>query len=173
MLRFYAGQGLLYDAEEYLQRAYKEYLAGEKPEEFSAYYIEQQISPTASNERLMYVLTSLYLPIDHNTGQERQIGAAFDRETGEVIDNWELFSCPPEEATEKLLDIAGVTDPVLRKEMTEALRPEYMVFFQSSLQIGFPQGSLPSQETAYLISPDYDGKLAEILHEWAIPTQSE
>ncbi len=73
---------------------------------------------------------------------------AFDRETGEHIDGWELYSCPAEETKRTLLDFTHTTEPTLRAEMESALRPEYVRLYADGLEICFPQGTLPSQDTA-------------------------
>lgn len=169
VLKFYENQGLLYDLDAELQKAYEEYLAQEDKSKFNLRHISQDKVPTASNERVMCFLTAVFLPIDSKTSHEYRIGAVFDRETGEVIDNWDLFSRPPEEAKQKILDIAGVTDPVLRKEMEAAFQPESIILFQDNMQVCFQQGTLPSQEHTYMLGLDYDEKLAEILNEWAVP----
>lgn len=173
VLKFYENQGLLYEVDAELQKAYEEYLAQEDKSKFNLYHISQDISPTASNERIMCFLTAVLLPIDSMVAHEYRIGAVFDRETGEVIDNWDLFSCPPEEAKQKILDIAEVSDPVLRKEMEAAFKPEYIVMFQDHLEVCFTQGTLPSQEHTYMLGLDYDDKLTEVLNEWAIPQSRE
>ena len=81
---YYAEQGLLYDAEEVLERAYAEYKDG--GEDFSAYWLEQSVSPSASNERLMYFTTTVTLPVDSGEIYPVTLSAAFDRETGEKVD---------------------------------------------------------------------------------------
>lgn len=173
ILKFYESQGLLYDIDAELQEAYDEYLEQEDKSEFTSHFISQDIVPTASNEQMIYFLTTVSLPISHNHYYEYHIGAAFDRKTGEVIDNWDLFSCSPEEAKQKMLDIASVTDSVLRKEMEMAFQPESIILFQDNLEVSFTQGMLPSQENTYMLGLDYDDKLAEILNKWAFPKSSE
>lgn len=169
VMRFYDEQGLLYDVQAELEKAYDDYLQQEDATKFNSYMISQDISPTASNETVMYFLTSVLLPIDGNHCCECRIGAAFDRKTGDVISNWDLFSCSPEEAIQTILEIVGVTDLSLREEMEKAFKPESIILFPDNLEVCFPQGSLPSQEYSYMIGLDYDDKLSEILNQWAIP----
>lgn len=169
ILAFYQDQGQLYDVQDELKKAYEDYLKAGKPSQFDSRMIRQATTPTASNERLMYFLTSVLLPIDGTHEDECRIGAAFDRTSGEHIDNSCLLSCSREKAIEKILDIAGVEDPVLRAEMEKAFQPENMTFFPEQLEICFQPGTLPSQECAWILALDYDDRLAEILCEWAIP----
>ena len=158
---------MLYDTQAELEKAYANYLKMEN--EFDSYMIGQEISPSASTDSVIYFLTTVFLPIDGSRGYEQRIGTMFDKATGEPIDNKELFTCPQDEAIEKIMDIAGVNDTVLRSEMKAAFVPENVIFFQDNLEICFQQGTLPSQEHTYMIGLDYDDRLGEILYEWAIP----
>ena len=128
--------------------------------------LEQSIYPTASSQEVMYFLTSVTLPLDGNTATELRLGAAFDRKTGEALEPQELFTCSPEALITALLNCSEVTEPTLRREMTTAFRPEYLVFFPEHLEVSFPQGVLPSQEYAYILSIPYEDLP---LPPWAIP----
>lgn len=72
----------------------------------------------------------------------------------------------PEALITALLNCSEVTEPTLRREMTTAFRPEYLVFFPEHLEVSFPQGVLPSQEYAYILSIPYEDLP---LPPWAIP----
>ena len=172
VLTFYQEQGLRYDANAALEKAYSDYIQKGRPAKFHSHRIKQAISPTASNAHMMYFLTSTLLPIDDNYYYESRIGAAFNRKTGAVISNWDLFSCSPEEAKQALLDIAGITDPVLRQEMIDAFKPENIILFPGNLEVCFQQGTLPSEAYSYLLGLNYDDRLSAILHEWAVPQSS-
>lgn len=171
VLTYYQEQGMLYDVEVELERAYKDYL--ENPEEFDSYYVAQTISPSASNEKMLWYLTSVMLPLNETSGQEIRLGAAFDRETGEHISNFELFTCPEEELLQKLLDCAKLTDDDLRAEMEAAFRPEYITFFPENIEVAFPAGTLPSQEYSYMLGLDVNEEVREILQDWAVPQLAE
>jgi len=173
VVKFYENQGLLYDVKAELEKAYSGYIEEEKSLQFNSYMINQDIAPTASNETMMYFLTSVLLPIDSNHGYAYRIGAGFDKKTGEHINNWDLFSCSPEEAKQKILDIANVNDPILRKEMAIAFKAENIILFPENLEISFKKGTLPSQENSYILGLDYDERLSKILNDWAIPKTSE
>ncbi len=169
ILEFYRDRGLLYDEKAELEKAYAHYLASDEPSEFDSYSIGQETAPSASTDTVIYFLTTVSLPIDGSHDYELRIGTAFHKSTGEPIDSWDLFSCSPDEALETIMDIAGVSDPVLKAEMKRAFYPENLIFFQDNLEVCFRQGSLPSQEYTYILGLDYDDRLAEILHDWAIP----
>ena len=166
---YYAEQGLLYDAEEVLERAYAEYKDG--GEDFSAYWLEQSVSPSASNERLMYFTTTVTLPVDSGEIYPVTLSAAFDRETGEKVDTWSLFAVP-EEARAALVDRMAAGGYIPRAELEAALRPEYIIFRTGGLNLTFPKGTLPSQEYTTGGSFDY-AELDGLLQPWAIPEEPE
>lgn len=171
IMSYYANKNAYYDVNAELERAYADYKNFENKADFSPYLLFQETAPISSNEKVMYFLTSVTLPISGSNMHEVRLGEAFDRQTGEHISNWELFSCSEEEARNTILDIAGITDPVLRKEMDAALKPEHIVLFQSNLEVSYPRGTLPSQENTYILTLDYNESLRQILNDWAIPKQ--
>lgn len=163
---YYEAQGKLYDVDLELERAWKEYQ--ELGENFSTHWVSQQVVSEAYNEKLMYFSTTVYLPLVGNRCRELRLGAAFDRETGEAISPWELFSCPREEAIRVFLDQAGVEDEGARDQMEAALQPENILFLQDTVQFYFPQGTLPGEGEDRLLSVHYD-QLEGLLWDWAIP----
>ncbi len=166
---FYEEQGLLYNVPSELEKAYADYLAcQDKGTLFHEHYISQDIVPTASNDSIICFLTSVILPVNGQMAQEVHLGAVFSRETGEVLNNWELFSLPEDEARQRLLDIFNVADSALRTEMQAALKPEYIILFPDNLDVTFPRGTLPSQAYSYSIGLGYD-ELQGVIQSWAIP----
>ena len=63
---------------------------------------------------------------------------------------------------EQLLNIAGIREPELRKEMKAAIKPENFLFFPENMEIWFPKGTLKSQDMAYGLEFSYK-ELEEIL----------
>ena len=169
VLAYYEQQGLLYDLQGELERAWAAYQAAGRPEDFRGFIVGQQIYPAGSNDRLMYFCTELTLPVEAGVVESRRLTAAFDRDTGEVIDSWDLFTCPPEEAVRTILELAEPNDPALRREMEAAFSPEMLLFGQDGLEIFFPRGSLPSQEYGCGFYVACEGPLAGILQDWALP----
>lgn len=169
ILLYYNNLGPLYDVNAELERAYADYRNTQNKPEFNPYFLSQETAVISSNDKVMYFLTSVTLPVYGNHVHELRLGTAFDRETGEYISNWDLFSCSEEEAIKAIFDIAGITDFALRAEMEAAIRPEYIILFQSNLEVTFPRGSLPSQENTYALALDYNDDLRNILNDWAIP----
>lgn len=164
---YYDAQDPGYDLEEALERSYTAYQIEQA--EFQTHHVWWEITPIGANEQVIYFLSSVNQSLAHSGYYEEiRTCTAFQRETGDVVEPWSLFSCPKEQAKETLLDLAAMKDPALQQEMEEALQPEYLLFYSDQLEISFPRGTLASQDTHYVIGLDYD-QLSQILHDWAIP----
>ena len=135
--------------------------------------MRQEITPSASNDTAVSFITTVTLPVNGQEAKELRLGAVFNRETGAVYSNWDLFRLSEDAARQWLLDAPGTVSPALRKEMEAALRPEYILLFPDHLEISYPQGTLPSQEYSYSIGLDYDEKLLAVLQPWAVPDGRE
>lgn len=172
VLSYYEKQGLLYDIHTELEVAYTMYLKCKtNGEEFYDFLISQEITPASSNDTMICFLTSVILPngdLGGRGGQEIRLGAVFNKETGEVYNNWDLFYSPKEEVVLQLLQAAQIEDRQLILEMSEVIEGEYITLFSNNLEISFPQGSLPSQDHLYMLGIDYD-ELEDIIYDWAIP----
>lgn len=166
---FYEEQGLLYDIQAELEKAYEEYLFFKENEKvYQARYISQDIVQTASNDNIICFLTTVTLPIKESMVQELRLGAIFDRKTGESLSNWDIFDMTEKEAQQWLIGKIVVDDSTLKNEMEAALKPEYIIMFPKRLEISFPHGTLPSQEHSYGTGFDYF-ELLDVLQYWAIP----
>ena len=166
---YYDKQGLLYDTRSELNKAYADYLAcKENGTEYHNRHISQDISPTANSARIMCFLTSVMLPVSAQEAQELRLGAVFDRETGEVMRIWDLFTIPEAEARQTLIDAFDFAEPEVRAEMAAALKPEYIILFPEMMEVTFPMGTLPSQQHRYGTGIPYK-KLKSVLQPWAIP----
>lgn len=167
---FFEEQGLLYDEQAELEKAYEAYC--EAPEDFDARSLSQETYIVASSDAVLYFRTSVLLPVDGAEVTEVCVGTAFERETGEPVENQALFSCPPQELIQTLLDGGQITDPALREEMAEAFDPRGLVFLPDCLEVNFPRGSLPSQPYTMQLIVEYEEPLTDVLEEWAAPTAS-
>lgn len=169
---YYENQGPLFDEREELEKSYAAYR--ELGEAFECDWVRQDTAPCASNERLMYFLTGLTLPQERGgrTVYEVQVGAAFHRETGEKIDNWDLFAVPEAEVRRRFPELCGwVDEPELREAMSNALDPEWFVFFPECVSVNFPPGSLPGEENGYGISLHYKDAPEGFFQPWAVPQE--
>ena len=174
ILGYYDGQGLLYDLDALLEEAYGVYQ--EDPDSFEGGMVEQRTHPTASGEEVVYYLTSVSLPAawDNDYGfiqYEIRTGQAFDRETGEKLEGWSLFTCSPEEAVEAILDAAGVEDPTERADLAAYLEPEDLIFFSDNLEFNVPPSTFAWQKEGYFsgYGADLTGTLRDLLKPGAVP----
>ena len=166
---YYDDMGLLYDLETEAEGAYQEYLTCQtEGEEFFSYYLGQSTSLCASNERVVYFLTSVTLPLGGQYAMEYQVGAAFDREAGEVIPVWDLFALPEEDVKALIVEEFAPRSEAERAEMLEKLTAEYLVFQPDSLNVSFPYGVLATELYTSVVGIDY-GELTGVLHDWAVP----
>jgi len=64
VLAYYEKQELLYDVQTELKKAYDEYVSYKNSEQtFNRFLLSQDVSPTCSNDNIMYFITSVSLPI--------------------------------------------------------------------------------------------------------------
>lgn len=169
VLAYYEARGPLYDEAQELELTYASQKA--MGEAYQCHYLDQHVSPSASSSRVMYFLTTVTLPTDHGdtcTSYELRVGDAFDRETGEHLDPWDLFTCPRAEVLSALLKAVWVPD-ILQPEIEAAFTPERIVLFPDSISVNFERGSLPSRSHDYFLSASL-ADLPGLLQDWAIPT---
>lgn len=169
---YYEAQGLLYDVFETLEDAYDAYCI--LKDDFSTYFLSQEIVPTASNDEIIYFLTVVTTPDNGaNTHQELRLGAAFDKETGEVIPVLDLFACEPEDFIPRFSEICKVDDKALIGEMKANFKPEYVVFFPDNLEITFPADVLSEYGTSFGMGFEYSQEVCALIQPWAVPDGSE
>lgn len=167
-------QGLLYDERAELERAYQLYL--EQPEAFQrgGCSIDQHTNVIWISERLACLETELRYFQAGAGGPDTVRRAAFDRRTGELVPLEELFTVPPEELLETLLEENRMvySEPELAEAMRKAFRPEYISLYPTSLDIMFPPGTLPSTEYSdcgYGVGGEYSEAVRAMIWPWAIP----
>lgn len=168
---WYEERGLLYDEEKELEEAYAAWK--EQGEDFRSRMVDQDVSPSASSDRVMYFGTYATLPLDHGDGctsYTLSLGDAFDRETGEHLSLWDLFRCSEEEARRAILDAAldWPGSEGVRAEVEAAFSPERVVVRSDSLSMDYEPGSMPSQEHGYSFSVKL-GQIKDLMYDWAVP----
>lgn len=166
----------LYDVTEELEKAYAVYRTKTEQKEFDTPLLNQETFLQASNDRMLYFIVNGTVSEQGEHTTEIGMGMAFDRETGEPVEMWDLFRCTREELVQTILKCSKISDPVLEQEMFEALRPEYILFYPNTLEVRFPNGTLPSKEEkdqSYAsFAFDWSEKaIKEIVYEWAIPKE--
>ena len=170
VLAFYRQRGLLYDEQEQLETVYALYR--QLGADFRSGLVEQGVSPSASNGRVLYFLTTVMLPTGRENGNEAyelRLCDAFDRETGARIDTWDLFTAPKETVIQALLDAGGITGYPLRAEMEAAVWDGQIIFFPDGISVEFAPGALPGEPNTVGFGVDYTPVIRALLQDWAIP----
>ena len=162
---YYAEQKPLYDEREELEKCYAEWK--KLGENYSMGYIQQNVWLTAYNRQVLYFKSLAELP--GGECADISLGTAFDRESGEKLDNWKVFTVPEEEVCRRLAE--WVYDESLWAEMAEVLKPEWIVVSEEGLTVQFPAGTLSkywNQAYRIWVGPEKVME-AELLQPWAIP----
>lgn len=169
ILSYYEEIGLLYDLDAEIEKVYQWYLNTADGEPFYSCLLSQDISPTAANDRLVWYASYTTVPVDGKVHQQIQQNTIFDRETGAVVDPTELFTCTAQEVARAILDVSGMPDTELRREMEQKFRFEYLNFDSDAMNVCFPAGSLIGHSSGdYILGIRY-ADIPNILHPWAIP----
>ena len=170
ILAFYEAQGILYDLPAQLERAWAAY--SEANEGFEPYTLGQEVNLCAQNDSTLWFVTKVTLPLDGRVVTEEQFCAAFDKATGEKLAAEELFTRTGSELAAALLDAAGVTDEPRRSELLAAFDESRVVFRGETLEVFYPQGVVPSEETALILGLDYTGEVKALLQPRALPQRA-
>lgn len=168
---YYDAQGILYDVLATLEDAYDAYCI--LRDDYSTYVLSQEMVPTASSDEIIYFLTVVTTPDSRTNGHtELRLGAAFDKDTGEVVPASDLFTCEPDELIDRFAEICKVDDEALIAEMKANFKLEYVVLFPDNLEITFPAEALPEYGISHGMGFDYSEEVCALLQPWAIPNGS-
>ena len=163
---YFAQQGVLYDIPTQLERAYEAYLEQkENGEDFDPHILEQQIAPTAANESIICYVTTVSLPVAGRNYTEIRCSAVFDRQSGRVLNNWELFQVSEQAAREFLTDAYAEGNPETKEAFASALQPEYITLLSDHIEILLPAEDGKGTTTGLAIGYD---KLQGVLQDWAV-----
>lgn len=170
ILAFYEAQGILYDLPAQLERAYAAYK--EEGQGFELYTLGQEVNRCAENSSTLWLITTVTLPLGGRVITEEPLCAAFDKASGEALAADDLFTCTGDELAAALLDAAGVTDEPKRSELLAAFDESRVVFRAETLEVFYPQGVVPSEETALILGLDYTGEVKALLQPRALPQKA-
>ena len=170
ILAFYEAQGILYDLPAQLEAAWAAY--SEADGGFEPYTLGQEVNLCAENDSTLWLVTTVTLPLGGRVVTEEQFCAAFDKATGEVLAPDELFTCTGETLAAALLDAAGITDEPKRSELLAAFDESRVVFRVEALEVFYPAGAVPSEETALIFGLDYTGSVRALLQPRALPQKA-
>lgn len=170
-------QGEVYDLSEELEHAYQDYQKCQKSREhFTCHSVTQDVTESAEMAQYMVFLTAVTTPkkLHYDGGGTcRYRTAIFDRETGENVDIWDLFTIPEDEVKEELAKICSVEDTtVSEKDVGPVMDQGQILLFQDYLEVWFPYGTWERQEFDKGFGFEYE-QVAELLHDWAIPVKEE
>jgi len=169
ILSFYHELGLLYDETAELEKAYAFYKAD--PENFQSLWAGQDISPYYANDHIFSLITTVTLPLSPGHIEQVRLCHTFDRNTGEPISNYDLFTAPPVEVIRTLLELGNSQywdEPPVVEEVAAALKPEYIQLSDDYLSIDFPAGTY--REQGYGFGFPHTPETWELLQPWAKST---
>lgn len=167
ILAFYEAQGILYDLPAQLERAWAAY--SEADEGFEPYTLGQEVNLCAQNDSTLWFVTKVTLPLGGRVVTEEQFCAAFDKATGERLSAEDLFTRTGETLAAALLDAAAITDEPRRGELLSVFDESRVVFRGEALEVFYPAGAVPSEETAIILGLDYTDEVKALLRPRALP----
>lgn len=170
ILGFYEAQGILYDLPAQLEKAHAAYKA--EGEDFELYTLGQEVNLCAENSSTLWLVTKVTLPLGGRVVTEEPLCAAFDKATGEALGPDELFTCTGNELAAALLNAAGITDEPKRSELLAAFDESRVVFRGEALEVFFPKGAVPGEETALILGLDYTDEVKALLQPRALPQRA-
>ena len=156
-----------YDIEAVVTSAYEEYQT--LGEDFGHWMVTLDNYAGPVSERAAYFCTELTISDSSNVGDVNCYGCAFDRETGEKLDNWSLFDVPETEAREELIRLAGQPEGTDLSSAGDLLEPDGICIMSDGVELYYPAGTLNEQMSVVFISADAD--LASLFQSWAVPDE--
>lgn len=126
ILDYYREMGQRYDIPTLLEEAYRVYGF---VEEYNTQVVSQYVGIEAYNERIICCQMNLTIPQERTNGYADYFseGTVFDRETGAVIPNYDLFAVTPEELETCLLNQLDHDGTLDRENIQLNLKPEQIV----------------------------------------------
>lgn len=195
---YFQQQGKWYDLEDELENAYALYQAridkgmtywkGESDADGVVVYRAPGVSQTtmaqSCNDRMICLVTekSKPLPLSQQPVmtdkgymadtyyESAKTYTVFSTQTGERIEQYDMFTIPAEEIGPQLVALADDFDDTKRNGMIERLKPEYIGFEEQGIVVYFPSGVIAENEVCEL-TIQY-AKAVDILQPWAIPDRT-
>ena len=123
---YYSEMGKRYDISALLENAYLVYNLSEN---FDNAYVSQHSSVEDWNGQIICCKLQMIIPQENSNGGAACFyeGAVFDRQTGEYISNYDLFTISPEELEDYLLDQLDPDGTLDRESIVLNLKPEQIV----------------------------------------------
>lgn len=174
---WYQEQGVVYDLTQELEDAYQDYLECQKNgTHFTCHKVSQDVTESAENAEYMVILTAVTTPkkLHFDGGSTCNYRTAvFDRNTGETIDLWSLFTLPERKVKEELAKTCSVEDTTVSEQDVEPVMDQgQILLFQDYLEVWFPYGTWEKQEFDKGFGFEYE-KIEGLLYDWAVPDKEE
>lgn len=154
-----------YDIEDVVTAAYEEYQT--LGEDFGCWMLTLDDYAGPVSERAAYFCTELTISDSSNVGDVNCRGRAFDRETGEKLDNWSLFNIPEAEARAELIRLAGQPEGMDLSRAAELLEADGICLTHDGVELYYPAGTLDEQMSVVFLGASED--LESIFQSWAVP----
>lgn len=164
---YYAEMGQRYDIPALLENAYLVYGFSE---EFNNAYVSQHSSIEAWNDSIICCKLQMIRPLENSNGASENFyeGAVFDRQTGKMISNYDLFTLTPEELEDYLLDQLDQDGTLNRENIRLNLKPEQIVLCKDG-DIEFFLVNKVENGVQEMLQIGLSSRQAkEILHPWAL-----
>ena len=153
---------LPYDLEDTVERAYTDLLAA--GDGFEAWKLRYEVSESTESERVDYYAAELNLSQGEQESQYAARCYPFDRETGERLELWNLFTVPESEALETLLALSqSVHSPDSESEAGH-VDPDSIRFTPAGIE-------LQCQGVPGWIAIGASAELESIVQSWAVPQE--
>lgn len=164
---YYEQMGLRYDIPSLLEDAWVVYSFSE---EYNAKLVGQHIELKTWNEKIICCQMNLTIPKERTNGQADSFceGAVFDRETGEHISNYDLFTCTPEVLEAFLLDQLDQDGTLDRAEIVLNLKPEQIILQGDGGVEFWLKDCVQSGAASMMIIGLSPEEAREILQPWAV-----
>ncbi|MFI3166291.1 MAG: hypothetical protein R3Y45_08510 [Bacillota bacterium] len=152
---------LYYNLENEIALAYEEYISEQG--QFYTQVVYYDVSLQAEND------TIAYLKISYIYGENcEEFGVAVNKETGEIYNNWDLFTAEREEVASAVLTAAGYNDEDLLDYMANSSGDMFIITSDGGeeyLEFCFPPNT--KAEIAYSDRIKLS-KVADLMQEWAM-----
>ena len=140
---------------------------------FSPWWAHQSVFPVAYNETIMCFALETTIAGSDNVARIQRISTIFQRESGEVIDPWDLFIAERDDAMDAVAELLAKGNKLQFEEFRKALEGENVIApGQGYLEFFFPAGSLSWMEYDSYYSLN-SKELAGLLHDWAVTERTE
>ena len=153
VLAWWQGGGRRYDLEALLAGCYARWQE-QGAEAYQPGRVGQSLRAAAAGPGAVCFVLTVEEAADPAAGRSQRYSLLIDRETGQRLDVWSLFTVPEAEARQAIAAAAG-DDPDVRQRLAAAIDPERVLFYPEWLEVEFPAGAFDGLDSAYILAVDY------------------